>query len=114
MFSSSESVSNDDYIGLGNSSTNILRNTLVVGKNCIAKSLVFNIRELSKNIPYTATLYVNGSATSFIATIPDGSTSYKITVTNSITLNQMDLITLHIAFSSGALQNGACATLLVE
>jgi len=112
LFSTSESVSRNDYIGLGNSSNNILRNTIVVGNRCLATTLVFSIRELANATPYTATLFVNGIATVFDAVIPDGATSFSVSSNNSIQLNQLDLITIHITYSGGALSNGACATLL--
>lgn len=112
LFATSESISNNDFIGLGNSSNSIVRNTLIVGNKCKATNMAFSIRELSKSASYTATLYVNGSATLFKAVIPDGSTSFSVNASENIQLNQLDIITIQISFDGGALNNGACVTLL--
>jgi len=114
IFATSESVSSNDYIGCGNSSSNILRNTIVVPNNCQATKMAFNIRELSQATSYTARLYVNNNPTSFTAVIPDGSVSYGIISPGNITLNQLDLITIKITFANGALNNGACITLITN
>jgi actin-like ATPase involved in cell morphogenesis len=75
---------------------------------------VFSIRELSSNIPYTATLYVNSVATAFNAVIPDGATSFSIAVNNTpLQLNQLDLISIFLSYTGGgALSNGMCATII--
>jgi len=103
-------------VGLGNSSNNPFRNTMVVGVKCIATTFVFNIRKLSANIAYTATLYVNYVATPFTAVIPNGSASFSIVATGNtpFQLNQTDLISIYISYTGGgALPDGICATLLV-
>ena len=99
---------------VGNSSTNPLRNTIVVGIKCLAKTLVFSIRELASNIPYTATLYVNSIATTFNAVILDGSVSFSVAVNNTpIQLHQLDLISIFLSYDGGgALSNGICATII--
>lgn len=113
FFATSESVNHNQYVGLGNSSTNALRNTIVVGSKCLANTLVFSIRELSNAIPYTAILYINGVASSFSAVIPNGSTSYSIVSSGNVQLNQFDLISIYLSYNGGgALSNGMCATLL--
>jgi hypothetical protein len=116
-FATSESVSNNSFIGLGNSSNTFLRNTLVVPFNCTTDALAFNIRELAANTSYTATLYVNDIATSLVATIPNGSTSLKIKTNGNIALGELDLISINITIGSGnggALSNGACVSLVVK
>ena len=113
LFSTSESVNNDQYIGLGNSSSNIIRNTLVIANHCTATTLVFSIRELAAETSYTATLFVNGNNTLFKSIIPDGSKSYSSVSTSMLALNQFDLVTIHLSYlGGGALSNGICATLL--
>jgi hypothetical protein len=97
-FATSESVSNNDFIGLGNSSNSALRNTLVVPFNCTAKILAFNIRELADNKSYTATLFINNVETSFKAIIPNGATSFKIKATGAIALTELDLISIKITY----------------
>jgi hypothetical protein len=115
LFATSESVNRGQYIGLGNSSTNTLRNTMVIVNNCVAKTLVFSIRELADAIPYKATLYVNGVASAFTAIIPNGSTSFSIAANSSLTLTQFDLVSIYIDYTGGgALSNGVCATLLTN
>jgi hypothetical protein len=113
-FATSESVGSKDYVGLGNSSSNIYRNTIVVPYNCNVNSLTFSIREPRDGI-YTATLFVNGNNSGLSCTINDGN---DITYTNnnlSYTLNQNDLITLYITYTNnGALSNGVCATMVVN
>jgi hypothetical protein len=113
-FATSESVSNNNFIGLGNSSNNSLRNTLVVPFNCTAKILAFNIRELAQNKSYTATLFINNEETAFKAIIPNGATSFKIKASGAIALAELDLISIKITYDNGgALSNGACASLVV-
>jgi len=115
LFATSESVNNGSYVGLGNSSTNTLRNTIVIAKKCTATTLVFSIRELSNAIPYTATLYVNGLATSFKAVIQNGSVSHSAVSSSALPLNQFDLVSIYLSYSGGgALSNGMCATLLTQ
>ena len=95
----------------------ILRNTLVVPFNCTTDVLAFNIRELSANTSYTATLYINNIATSLVATIPNGATSYKVKVNGSVALGELDIISIKITIGSGnrgALSNGACISLVVK
>ena len=76
--------------------------------------MAFNIRELSSNVSYTAILYINGIASTLIAQISDGSVSFKIKVNSNIQLNELDLISIKVTFSNGALQNGACITLVAK
>jgi hypothetical protein len=93
-------VNNNDYIGLKNSSNNILRNNIIVASKCFATTLVFSIRELSENISYTVTLYINGIASVFTAIIPNGATSFSVASSNNILLNPLDLLSIHISYSS--------------
>ena len=112
-FATSESVSNKDFIGLGNSSNSSLRNTILIPYNCTVNSIAFSIRELAKAVPYNATLYVNGFASSLTCTIPDGSLNYKVVSSTNLTLSQLDHVSIYITFNNGALNNGACITLLL-
>jgi hypothetical protein len=94
---------------------NSLRNTILIPKNGIAKTLAFSIRELSSAIPYTATLYINGIDSGFSATILDGSVNYGVITIGTVILNNLDLISIYLSYpsSGGALNNGICATLTV-
>lgn len=40
LFATSESVSRNDYVGLGSSSSDSLRNTIVIANKCLATTLV--------------------------------------------------------------------------
>ena len=113
MFATSESVSNKDFIGLGNSSNSNLRNTILIPYNCTVNSIAFSIRELANNIPYTATLYVNGFASSLQCIISDGSINYKVVNSTNLVLSQLDMVSMYITFNKGALNNGAIITLVV-
>jgi hypothetical protein len=91
LFASSEAVAKNDYIDLGNSSNNSLRNTLVVPYKCLVHNIAFNIRKLANPEPYIVTLYVNNVATSATVVIPDGSLDFKILSTVFYQLNPLDL-----------------------
>ena len=114
MFSSFQSVSTDDYIGLGTSSNNLLRNTIVVPINIIVQKISFSIRKLADSTPYTATLYVNGLATSLSAVISDGSVSYSSSSSGLINVNQEDLITIFVTWTGGALSDGVTISVVAD
>ena len=112
-FATSESISNNDFIGLGNSSNSNLRNTIVAPYNCTANELIFSIRELASNNSYNATLSINNIDTSLVATIVDGSVSFNSSQVGNISINKFDLISIKITFQNGSLSNGSCATLII-
>jgi hypothetical protein len=114
-FATSESVSRNNFIGCGNSSNDALRNTVVVCRECIARTIVFNIRKLASAVAYTATLWVNGAPTGLTATIADGSVSIAAQGLGFVPLNPMDLITVQLTYNvpDGALAKGMCATVCV-
>jgi hypothetical protein len=115
VFSTSESVSNSDYIGCGNSSSNILRNTIVIPANYTINLFCFNIRETqSHGGAYTGTLYINGNPSILTATINDSLTQISIAVSSSLQLNQFDLLSIRLTTPHGALNNGACASIIVS
>jgi hypothetical protein len=74
--------------------------------------MTFSIRELATNTPYTATLIINGTPSSMVVIINDGSISKNSSVNGSIQLNQFDLITIQVSWTGGALSNGACISLI--
>jgi hypothetical protein len=115
VFSTSESVSNSDYIGCGSSSSNILRNTIVIPANYVINLFCFNIRETqSQGGAYTATLYINGNPSILTATINDSSTQISIAISSSLQLNQFDLLSIRLTTPNRALNNGACASIIVS
>lgn len=113
IFATSESVSNNDYIGSGNSSSDVKRNSILVPNNCTVNKIAFSIRELSNNNEYSATLFVNGIQSVVNAVIPDGSSQYQIISNANTNLTQLDEITIKIQTNGGALSRGASISLSV-
>jgi hypothetical protein len=56
-------------------------------------------------------LYVNGVASSFVTTIPNGSVTTAILGSGNVSLSPLDLITIQVTWSGGALSNGVCISL---
>ena len=112
-FSTNLTVNTDDFIGTCSSSNKFLQNTIVIVSNCIVNKFIFSLRELVSNNSYTATVYVNNTPTALVATIPDGSVNYDITVNSNLQLNQGDLVSMFVTFNNGILQNGVALTLQV-
>ena len=73
--------------------------------------MAFSIRDLTNPLTYSATLYVNGMPTMLTAIIINGSLNYGIIGTGYVLLNELDLITILITTTNGALSNGVCITL---
>ena len=111
FFATDNSVSNEDYVGLGVSSSNLLRNTVVIPYDCTATVMAFSIRELSNSTSYTATLIKNGVASSLVATIVNGAASTGVVVTGGVSLSPLDLVTIQVTWSGGALSRGVCISL---
>jgi hypothetical protein len=116
IFATSNSLARNNFIGYGSSSSSSLRNTIVVSKNCRAVRLAFSIRSNALAVPYTATLWINGTASSLTSTIPNGSTSIAAIGTGMVGLNALDLVSIQISHegNGSALSDGACAILNVE
>jgi hypothetical protein len=113
IFTTSETVNNNDYVGCGNSSSNILRNSILVPNNCVINKIAFTIRELSQNNEYSATLYINGLQSALNAVIIDGSSQFQIISNANINLTQLDEISVRIQTNGGALAKGVSVSLLV-
>jgi hypothetical protein len=113
VFATSESVSNNDYIGCGNSSNNILRNSILVPNNCVVNKISFSIRELSSAQQYSATLYINGVSSNVNAVIIDGAAQFKVVSNANQYLSELDEISIKISSAGGALPNGASISLSV-
>jgi hypothetical protein len=107
-------VGSNNYVGLGNSSTDMLRNTVVVPTNMIVTKMVFSIRELAQNTPYTATLVINGIPSNFKSVITNGSITKVVSTTGTQQLNQEDLITIMVTWNGGALSRGLTISLLAS
>jgi hypothetical protein len=110
-FSTNQIVNNGDYIGQGFSSNCLVKNTLLIPYNCIIDSICFSIRELNNNIPYYATVIVNGKSTNVNCIISNSISSYN---TCSLPLKKLDLITILINFSSGEIKSGVTVTLTLN
>ena len=113
-FGTSESVGNNDYIGLGNSSNSFLRNTLLVPYDCIINLINFSLRQLAAAVEYRAYIVVNNIVTSQYAIISDGSTNYKVSQPCLLQVSQLDLISIQIQYNNGALSNGVVITLSMD
>jgi len=112
IFSTRNSVSTNNFIGIGNSSKSFLKNTMVIPFNCIINEIIFSIRELSSNTSYTIIIYKNNINTGIFACISNGSISYKTSLICNLELNTFDLISIKIIFDANTLLNGACASLI--
>ena len=112
VFSSSNPVRNDDFIGCGTSSTHPLPNTVIVPYSFRVTEIAFYIRELSHNIPYTATLWVNGLSSTLSATIVNGSVSTSVIGKGLVLLSALDTLTVKVTYADGcALAHGVCIIL---
>jgi hypothetical protein len=116
-FATSESVNAGDFIGFGNSSSSLLRNTIVVPFTCDTSYLMLHLRNFSDKKRYTATLWINDSPSTLTTFIPEGVSVKCATGYGTIQLNSCDLITIQITYTSGnggALVEGVSASLVVK
>ena len=97
---SSASVAANDYIGLGSSSSQFVKNSIVIPFNCEITSLTFSTRSIAGST-YTCTIWVRPgnsttpAATSIQATVTPG--NYFSVATGSIALNQGDLLSVRMS-----------------
>jgi hypothetical protein len=73
--------------------------------------MVFSIRQLGDNKTYTATVFVNGTATAMTATIVNGSLNTWSLTEGSLLVQPGDLISVKVTFNNGALPNGVSISL---
>jgi hypothetical protein len=110
LFATDQAVGNNDYIGLGTSSSNFLRNTIVSPFNGQLLSVAFSIRALSNNQNITATVWVNNFVTSLSATIGDGNFFIWNSGNGLVNVIQGDLISVRLTTQTGgAFLNGITA-----
>jgi hypothetical protein len=116
QFATSESVNTGDFIGCGNSSSSLLRNTMVVPFSCETSYLMLRLRNFSEGNSYTATLWVNEVPSPLVAIIPPGVSVKCVIGYGKIPLNSCDLISVQITYANGigALSEGVCASLVVK
>jgi hypothetical protein len=115
VFSTDSAISSGDYLGQGSASSIYLRNTLVVPVACTAVKIAFSIRKLVLDPnSYSATLLVNNVASSLTAVITDGSISLSIVSSGSVPLVALDLITVQINWTGGALNDGATVSIITS
>jgi hypothetical protein len=112
-FATSESVGNNDFVGLGNSSADMQRNTIVVPFACETSYIVFNLRKFSENKQYTATLWVNGAPSTLLAFIPSLINTQCSIGNGLVKLNACDLITVQITTPNGALPEGVSVSVAI-
>jgi hypothetical protein len=73
--------------------------------------MAFSIRQLGDNKSYTATLYVNGTATGLFAVIENGSLNTWTLTEGSLLVQPGDLISVKVTFNNGALPNGVAISI---
>jgi hypothetical protein len=102
---------NANFIGLGTTSTDFFKNSVVVPIEWLITKLAFSIRQLGDNKSYTATLYVNGNPTDMSATIVNASATTWSLTEGSFLVQPGDLISARVTFNNGALPNGVCISI---
>jgi len=118
LFSTDQSVGNNDFVGLGTSSSSYIRNTIVIPSPGQLQEVVFSIRGTSPG-SYTGTVYIstppytnNEVATTLAAYILDGNVQDCATGISSVAVNVCDLISFRFQRTGGgALAGGICAVI---
>ena len=117
FFNTDQSVSFNDYIGLGSSGPSFLRYTIVVPAACFLKSIAVSTR--GSNISFlTATVWQqslgdpSAAATTLSAFIPPGGT-FSV-ASGSYAVNAGDLISVRITYSAGILTNGVAVSVTYQ
>lgn len=115
VFATDQAVSNNDYLGIGSSSSVFVRNSLVLPVNCILTGMVVSLRGAFLGSPVTATVFKQSGAlgaspvaTVLSATIPPFAGTFA-TGTAAIAISTGDLISIKIS-SSQALIDGVAVT----
>jgi hypothetical protein len=111
LFLSCPVTYNSNFIGLGTTSNEFIKNCVVVPIEWLITKMAFSIRQLGDNKSYTATLYVNGTETGMSATIVNGATSTWSLTEGSLLVQPGDLISVKVTFNNGALPNGVAISL---
>ncbi len=109
-------IATNDYVGLGSSSSNFIRNTIVVPFNCEITSLTCSVRNLAAGT-YTCTIWVKSG----ISATPPVSTGIQATVNPggyfaispliSYPLSLGDLLSVRFTSASGSLIDGIAASI---
>ena len=120
-----ESIANGQFMGLGTASALFTRNTVVIPENAIITGLVFNIRDniLTAGEVASAEIVISQTcgfddpvSTGVIATVtgPNNATTRNCcgTTAANYPVNRCTLLSVRVTTSSGALPNGAAATIL--
>ena len=116
-----QSVGNNDFLGLGTSSANFPRNTLVIAQDSTIIGLSFSIRDNALGAAETASgeVYVSTDcavtpvATGIIATVtgpnPPNCCAFA---SGSFAVAQCDLITVRVTTPGNAFAEGVAATII--
>ena len=111
LFATDAAVGNNNYIGMGTSSSIYERNTIVVPFNCELTSIGFSIRDFQFNNFITATVWKNNMPTALSVMIVDGFTTIWAVAQGSVFVMQGDLITIRINWDiGGVLSDGIAAS----
>jgi hypothetical protein len=124
---SDQPIGNEDFMGLGNVSSDFERNNVVIGATGTITGLVFSIRDeiIDVGDVVTGEIYVSTNcafsdpvATGIIATItgPNAPESPNCcaTATGSFVVNQCDLVSVRVTTTATTLMNGAAATIILS
>ncbi len=103
-FSTDQSVSNANFVGLGSASSAFIRNTIVVPYNCTLSSLVLSTRMQFVTGPVMATVWVQRppgqpTATALSVVVPEF--NYFGTTYGAIPLIMGDLVSVQVTTGSG-------------
>ncbi|MCG3087208.1 hypothetical protein [Sporosarcina cyprini] len=114
-----------EYVGVGSSSNNFARNTVVIPQNAIITGMVFNIRDNTLTAGQSATADIVLSKTCGFGTIIDTGITATVTGPNNATtpnccatttanypVNGCDLLSVRVTTAGGgALQEGVAVTI---
>ncbi|WP_342546753.1 collagen-like protein [Lysinibacillus sp. FSL K6-4013] len=124
FLSTDQSVSNNDFLGTGNSSASFVRSSIVIPENAIIRSLTLNIRDhaLSAGQTASAQIFVSTNcgftsvATGIIASVsgPNSSTTLNCCakVVANYPITSCTLLAVQVSTTGGAFSNGVSATIL--
>jgi len=114
LFSSSDSVLHNNFIGTCFSSPSFLQNSVLIQYHSVACRLGFSLRKPRLNVSYKATLYINNKPTLLSVVIQDGSTIISGISIGHINISALDLISIYFETSdTSRLDDGICASLAI-
>ena len=114
LFSSSNNVSSNNFIGTCNSSPNFFQNSVLIQYHSIICRLGFSLRKPRLNVSYKATLYINNNPTALSVIINNGSIIINGISIGKININALDLVSIYFeSTDTSILEDGICASLAI-